>query len=487
MMLSLNIVPKLSMALFITAAMLLLVPNYPVLVLAAAIGTGVGVALLYLIVDERDALRFSWVLAASLIVAYAGGTLSTWLNSLSFDDFTYLTKQRPLGLLCGALGFVYISTGIILVVGQFESPVFRSEDELPADTRFSVVLSSIGLALIVLAYLTGDLGYEGVKADALSQRIPVLGAIATLIAAPLAGLFGYMYGRFDAKIFRLYSMLGGGGVILSIIPSGRRQVILALIVLVLGYALSGALRQRSLLQKMLLAAAILSIGFLVSAYFFALRLSVWELGPTSSFSNQLSLAFDFMTSTTLEGRFNALLYDNLRERTFVLGYLADLIEATRTSGPLYGEAFMFYLKLSIPSVLDPSKVDVLAIQQIESFAHPKLGLPVIDQANTILTDGVTDFGVIGGFIYLSGIVVMLRGGIWFLRKFYRPFTFLIASLTLVHLALKPEITLSEYFVTLRNLIWVVPLLFVCEYIWGSTLEHESPKLHDSPRLYDLGE
>ena len=82
---------------------------------------------------------------------------------------------------------------------------------------------------------------------------------------------------------------------------------------------------------------------------------------------------------------------------------------------------------------------------------------------------------------------MLRGGIWFLRKFYRPFTFLIASLTLVHLALKPEITLSEYFVTLRNLIWVVPLMFVCEYIWGSTLEHEAPKLHDSPRLYDLGE
>jgi hypothetical protein len=486
-MLSLNIVPRSSAALLIMAGLLLLIPNYPVLVLAATIGTGVGVALLYLMIDERDALRFSWLLGASLIIAYAGGTLSTWFSSLSFDDFTYLTKQRPLGLLCGSLAFVYISAGIVLVAGQFEAPLFRSEDELPVDTRFSVILSSTGLVLIILAYLAGDLGFEGVQVDQLSQRISVLGATATLIAAPLAGLFGYMYGRFDAKIFGLYSVFGAGGVILSIIPSGRRQIILALIMLVLGYSLSGALRRRSLLQKMLMAAVVLGIGSLVSSYFFALRLAVWELGSNSSFTSQLSLAFDFMTSTTLEGRFNALLYDNLRERTFVLGYLADLIEATRKSGPLYGEAFLFYLKLSIPSVLDPSKLDVLAIQQIESFAHPKLGLPVIDQANTILTDGITDFGLIGGFLYLSGIVVMLRGGIWFLRRFYRPFTNLIASLTLVHLALKPEITLSEYLVTLRNLIWVIPLMFVCEHIWCSAFERNNPKLPESPRLYELGE
>jgi hypothetical protein len=28
---------------------------------------------------------------------------------------------------------------------------------------------------------------------------------------------------------------------------------------------------------------------------------------------------------------------------------------------------------------------------------------------------------------------------------------------------------------------------VGEYIGGSTLEHETPKLRESPRLYDLGE
>lgn len=477
-MLSLRIVPRLSIVLFVAALILLLIPTYSVLIVAALAGSIAGVVLLYLVIDNRDALRFSWLLSATLLIAYAGGTFSTWFSSGSFADFTDLTKQRPLGLLSGTLAAVYVCVAIIMSAGRLERPIFRSEKEVPREGTFGAVLSAIGLILIVMAYVMGDLGYEGVQADASSQRIPVLGATAILIASPLAGLFGYMYGRFGFRLFRLYCVMGGAAVILSIIPSGRRQIVLALIMLIVGYSLAGALRQRSLIQKALLAAFIVSIGFLVSAYFFAIRLSVFELGPNSSFLDQLSLALQFVTSSTLEERFNALLYDNLRERTFVLGYLADLVEATQTSNSLHGEALLFYLKLSIPSALDPSKVDVLAIQQIETFVHPKLGLPVIDQANTILTDGVTDFGLAGGFIYLSGIIVILSCSVWLFRKFEQPYTFLVASLTLVHLALKPEITLSEYLVTIRNLIWLVPLMFVCEYFWNTMLEHAEPELYD---------
>ena len=478
MTLSLKMIPKLSVALFIAAAALLLMPSYSVLIISAAVGSAAGVVLLYLIIDEPYALRFSWLMGATLLISYSGGTFSTWSSSLSFDDFAVLAKQRPIELLCGALAFVYVCAGFVIAAGRFESPVLRPGDKLPADSGFGILLSLIGLILVVSAYLIGDLGFEGVQADANSQRIPVLGATVILIAPAMAGLFGFLYGRFNETMLRTYCALGGIAVIASIIPTGRRQIVLALIMLVLGYSISGGLRQRSRLQKLLIGAVILLIGFFVSAYFFAIRLSVWELGTTSSLIDQMTLAFQFLTSPALEERFNALLYENLRERTFVLGYLTDLIEATRSSGPLYGEALLFYLKLSIPSALDPSKVDVLAIQQIESFAHPKLGLPVIDQANTILTDGVTDFGVIGGFVYLLGIIAVLCAGVWLLRKFYRPVTFLIASLTLFQLAMRPEITLSEYIVTIRNLMWVVPLIFIGETIWNSTFGYVEPKLYD---------
>jgi hypothetical protein len=484
MIFSPKIVPKMSAALFTAALLLLLIPGYPVLVLASAVGTVVGVSLLYLIVDTREALRFSWLLSATLLVAYAGGAVSTWFNSISVEDFAYLTKDRPVDLLSVTLAAVFISTGIMMIAGRFEQPILRSSDEMPGDPGMGVFVSLLGLGLIVLAYLTEQLGYEGVQADATTRQIPVLGAIATLIAAPMAGLFGYMFGRFNSTLLRLYCIIGSSGVLLSIVPSGRRPILLALVVLVLGYSLSGGLGRRSLMQKAAYGAIIIALGFVVSAYFFAIRLAVWELGSSSSFFDQLSLALQFVTSPALEGRFNAQLYDNLRERTFMLGYLADLVEATRNSGPLFGEALLFYLRLSIPSALDPSKVDVLAIQEIEAFAHPKLGLPVIDQANSIMTDGVTDFGIAGGFIYLLGVAGMLSCTVLILRRFYKPFTFLITSMALIHVALKPEITLSEYFVTIRNLLWIVPLMLIFENIWISTFRQAG---QTQPQLYDLVE
>lgn len=466
MIVSAQIVPRLSTILFAAAFGSLLSSNYWLFIATTAIGTGIGLILLYLVVDEPEALRFSWILAAVLLIAYAGGSLSTWYNSASFNDFAILTKQRPAEALSGTLAFVYACCASALIAGRFEQPIVRSDDSLPEPGSFAVLLSAIGLILIVVAYLVDELGFEGLKADVNTQRIPILGAIASLIAAPLAGLLSYMYGRSDSKFLRLYCAISSVIILMSIVPSGRRPIFLALIMVAFGLSLSGRLRRWSPIRKLLTAATAALVGYAISAFFFAIRLSVWELGPTSSLADQIALAWQFMTSPTLETRFDALLYDNLRERTFVLGYLADLVEATQASAPLYGQALLFYLKLSVPSALDPSKVDVLAIPQIEIFAHPLLGLPVLDQANTILTDGVTDFGLAGGFAYLAGLVLLLYGSHLLFRKFNGPFTFLITSMTLIHLALKPEITLSEYLVTIRNLIWIVPLLFACEYIFG---------------------
>jgi len=468
MKLSSRLVSKISAALLVLAMLLLILPFYPVLILAAAIGTAASVVLLYMIIDQREALRFSWLLGTSLLVGYAGGTLSTWLSSVSFDDFYFLSKQRPLPLLSETLAFVYVCVGLILIAGRLEPEIFESEEKLAYDPRFAALVSLLGLVLIAFAYAVGDLGFEGVQTDVNSQRVPVLGAAAVLIVSPLAGLFGFMYGRAGRIWLRLYSAIGGCCAILALVLAGRRQIILGIIMLGLGYSLAGGLRRWSLPRKLSTAALVLGIGSLASAFFFAMRLSAWELGPVSSIGDQLSLALDFLTSPALESRFDAMQYENLRERTFILGYLADLIEATQRSGWLDGQALLFYLKLSIPSVLDPSKVDTLAIRQIENFAHPQLGLPVIDQANTILTDGVTDFGMAGGAIYLAAIVILLFASARLFRKLDKPLTKLIVGLTMIHLALKPEITLSEYLVPIRDLIWIVPVLFACEYLWGTT-------------------
>jgi hypothetical protein len=217
------------------------------------------------------------------------------------------------------------------------------------------------------------------------------------------------------------------------------------------------------LQIFLTLAVFGAFAYLTTSYFYALRLSNWELGPASHLSDQMSLAFEFLISPALNDRFSALLAENIRERTFTIGYLADLVEATYKSGPLYGEALMFYVRVAIPSILDPSKSEILDYQQIENLAHPKLGLPIIDQANSILTDGVTDFGVPGSLIYLVGMFVLIRAFLWVMQKAPAPSTYLFAVLVLIHLALKPELTLADYFVTLRNLAFISAGLIVVEF------------------------
>src|SRR5262249_7375381 len=156
-------------------------------------------------------------------------------------------------------------------------------------------------------------------------------------------------------------------------------------------AFGGGLRRLTLPQKVIGVLAGGAFAYVMSSFFFALRLAGWELGNNAPLLDQLGLGAEFMFSPSLQERLTTLFYDNVRERTFVLGYLADLMEAVGKSAPLYGEALLYYVRLGIPSILDPAKDQILAYQMMESLVHPKLGLPVIDQANTILTDGMTDF------------------------------------------------------------------------------------------------
>ena len=469
----------LSPVLLVAAIILLVLPFYATFVVASALGSLLGLILIWAIVDRPTELRFSWALCAALLLAYAGGSLSSWFNSSSTEDFLIIAKQRPEELLSGTLSFVFISCACTLLLGRWEVPVFHARYAEAPNARFGIVLSFFGSALIAAAYLTGNLGYEGLKADASTQNVSALGAIAYQVTAPLLGVIGFVYGKTNGTLSKLYCLVVGGLVFLSVVPSGRRQIVLAFILAGIGYALSGCLGRRSRTQKTLIAVVMVVFGYFLTSYFFAVRLAVWELGSQATLTEQLGLAYDFITSPALEGRFDSLLYENLRERTFVIGYLSDLIEATWRSGPLYGETLLYYIKLSIPSVLDQSKVDILALMQVENFVHPKLGLPVIDQANTVLTDGVSDFSVAGGLLYLLGILIYLVASAWLVRQFARTFTVLFGLLTLVHLALKPELGLSDYFVTFRNLLAVMPIILLLEYLVDEYWQRTSVPLEPS--------
>lgn len=457
-----RIISELGVALLAMSLMLVILQSYAAFVVFAALGAAAGLAVLMGVIVNREALRFCWIVAGTLLLGYGGGIVSAWFNAVSSEEFVYLAKDRPFGLLCAALALVYACCGVALLVGRWEPSCLKGATLPDRPTPFSAVFVACSLAAIAAAYVFGAIGYMGVQVEEATSRISAWGAIADLLAAPTVGICCYMAARAKRAPERFGYAFSACLGLISIVPSGRRLIVLALLICALGFCLSGALRRSNPAKLAVGVVVAVVFAFLATSYFYALRLSIWELGPTSQFSDQLSLAFEFLTSPSLHERFSSLLSENLRERTFTIGYLADLLEAAYRSAPLYGEALEFYIRVAIPSALDPGKSAVLDYQQIENLAHPKLGLPVIDQANSILTDGITDFFAPGGFVYMFGLIGLLAGSAWMLRYWAQPVTRLFGAMVLIHLALKPELTLADYFATLRNLALLYPFLFVLE-------------------------
>jgi len=455
------LVPRLGAALLLCGFALVLWPSLFIFVTVSAVGFAIGLAVLYTVLDKREALRVCWIVATALLFGYDGGSLATYLNADSSRDFAIMVKDRPIELISLTLALVNITSGLVLIAGHFERSVAPAVVETTRDSWFSFIVVCFGLALIAAAYVAGDLGYMGIQTDT-AGRISVLGAAAGLAEGPLAGIAGYMAARGRNKTVALAYVLIVALVALAAVPIGRRPIVLIMLVAALGFALGGGLKKLSLAQKIAGIVGGGAFAYVASSYFFALRLANWELGNDASFGSQLWLGLEFMLSPTLQERFSALFYDNVRERTFMLGYLADLAEAVGRSGPLYGEALVYYVRLAIPSVLDPAKDQILAYQMVEALVHPKLGLPVIDQANTLLTDGITDFGIFGAVIYPFAAVGLLRAMLWAIQKVTSPITLMFGTFAVLHLAFKPEVTLDEYFVLLRNLAIFIPVMWLAE-------------------------
>lgn len=440
---------------------LLLWPSLIVFVGVATIGAALGLVVLYVSVDDRDQMRLSWLLAATLLLAYDGGSLSTYLGANSAQDFEILTKSRPIELISEALSLVNILSGLMLIVGRLEHSIVATIAKTSANGRFSYALAIIGLGLIAAGFVFGDLGYMGVQTDE-AGRVTVLGAIAGSIEGPMAGVSGFMLARSRRPAARAFHLTVVLLIALAVVPTGRRAIVLLLLVATIGFAVGGGLRRLSPAQKIIGVAVGGVFSYVMGSYFFALRLATWELGNTASLSDQLSLAVEFMFSSSLQDRFSTLLYDNVRERTFVLGYLADLMAAVGSSGPLHGELLIYYFRLIVPSVLDPTKDQILAYQMMEAFVHPKLGLPVIDEANTIVTDGTTDFGLIGAFLYPAALIALLRSAIATIQRLAAPITMAFGTFAVISVILRPELTLDEYLSVLRNLLILLPVMWIAE-------------------------
>ena len=248
-------------------------------------------------------------------------------------------------------------------------------------------------------------------------------------------------------------------MLLFVMVVGRRIVIYtameALLALGLtGYRLKGSFFKKTLILLML--AGFVAVGVTV---FMLIRLAGFE-NPndpsTLSLAHRAETAMSWVKDGSALSRATVANQSNAEKRTFVLGFFADVLEGSSRRTPGLGRDLAEYVGSVVPRAINPNKD--LSFNE-EAFADELFGLTYGDSANSILTNGAVDFGLLGVIAYPLLIVVIMRVSIEAFSRLLPPLPMAIIILGAIFTVLQTETATSAYFVSIRNEIIFAIVLF----------------------------
>ena len=146
-----------------------------------------------------------------------------------------------------------------------------------------------------------------------------------------------------------------------------------------------------------------------------------------------------------------------QKRTFVLGFFADVLEGSSRRTPGLGRDLAEQVGTVVPRVINPDKD--LSFSE-EAFANELFGLTYGDAANTILTNGAVDFGLLGVVAYPLLIVLIMRVSIEVFSRFLPPLPVCIIVLGAIFTVLQTETSTASYLISIRNEIIFAIVLFI---------------------------
>jgi len=435
----------------------------------AFIGSIIGIYYIVIFTKQPNLIRFTNIMAVSLLLGYAlsttvyvGGRLLSGQNLDLTSNFFGLGYYQP--DLSIALLLVYLTCIILFFLSRLEKPVFNQQlrTSTLASSR-SRTLIWIGMSMVFCAFAVGDIGYMGVQLDE-SFNISPFGAVTFLLAPILMPLTALCFFEETSVRRRILLSLTFIFFLVALFPLGRRVLLSSFLLLIISFVISGTnIPKFSFLKWIAIlftAIFIIFIGYISFQFFFALRTAVDQLGSETYFLTLVSNTFYLLQSEYSDIEFR--LADNIRERPFILSYLAAFISAQSTYPPLYGEEFIYAIKIAIPSLFFPSKT-LLLPGSPEEFVHPAFGFYIFDGPNTIITAGLNDFGLIGVLLYPITLVAIYTAIRRFLQDRLPPFIYYLVMFRLIYQVFYIEQSLAGMItVGLRDLAIIT---YIYYFIW----------------------
>ena len=254
---------------------------------------------------------------------------------------------------------------------------------------------------------------------------------------------------------------------IALIPGGRRGLSYTLITCAFaGFRFSGWSPRLTPTKKILLWVGFVSVIVFSALFFYALRLASREANGSEGSQATTSIApiipilmEDILTDPGYILRESR---SNMEERPFLLmEYLSLLGKGGNMPIPLYGQDIMLAVEMSIPdavyTILGENKQGIRDIGTEENLANEHFGIPDLDNANSILTAGIIDFGLVGVFLYPLAACFILRAVYAVVDRFFNAEGQVVAVLIAVFLFLQAEVDIGEYVQNFRNIAIVMIL------------------------------
>jgi len=344
--------------------------------------------------------------STSILLAYALSTFITQINIyfLKSIDVAHYFQLGQASLSTALASVSFVSVALVGLSRWVPMPIHLPNFD-KNDLReglwviFAIVVASI------YCVLTGLMAFQGLMfSDAEHTSISPFASMVSFALAP-AGIMALIMASGKYEISRLNRwFLYGLAATLWIITftQGRRLLVYLALLYLMFYAFDnfGRLLWR---KKLLFSLFVGLFAYLGVKLFFAFRVAGWESPGTKDAIELVHSAINILSNPS-KYDYDYLLSETSLERPFVIKYLSQIIDKARFDNWMSGDAIVATLLFSIPSLF----IGVKTFALDEGLIHPRLGLPIDDDANTILTTGIADFGWLGMVLYPVLVLLILR-------------------------------------------------------------------------------
>jgi hypothetical protein len=435
------------------------IANESGMLLACVAGAVIAVFTLWDWIFSDAPTRLSTLMAMALLLGYGGGTLNTWMTlpRSSLDLAAYM--NLPEGVLARGMGAVLISSAILFFLGEiYERPIFGREFRLHLDEKMRTLirLGSLGM---VAGYATHSLDFQGVTAA--GGHVSIFGSFLLWIYSPLTSIAAASFLTARTRKDRILDGLSLLILFLVVSLTGRRVAIYTGIGILFTLRLIGFRWREDIVRKALILLGLGGVVVMCSLTFMLLRIagSAQRKGGWISVEQRLVIAGRMVQKGGAYSLAAEVSRTNLQKRTFVLGFLSNVLDVSMHMTPALGQDAVGMIQIGIPRFIYPEKN---AYFSEEALVDQHYGLSYGDEPNSILTGGATDFGLIGMILYPLITIFVFRAVFRIFEIRLPPVPLLFLILSFIQIMLITEGTIAIYFDTVRNaaLFGIVLAIFV---------------------------